>query len=139
MPRARLSRISREEREEIIGELFEAITSLKTKKDTVEFLVGLLSPSEILMLARRIQVAHMLLEDEKYRTICDSIDVGSSTIAGVSRWLESSESDVFKERSESLGNKRGRGNKRKRYYRGILDPYRQLNVLQDFLDGISKQ
>lgn len=138
MPRARLSRVSREEREEIIGGLFEAITSLKTKKDTIEFLVGLLSPSEILMLARRVQIAKMLLDDKKYKTIRDSIDVGEATIAGVSRWLEAGESSVFKEKSRALNQKR-KSSSTKKYYRGILDPYRQLQVLQNFLDGIAKQ
>lgn len=141
MPRARLSKISRGEREEIIGGLFEAITNLKTKKDTIEFLVGLLSPSEILMLARRIQIANMLLEEKKYKFIGESIDVGTSTIASVSRWLESAESNTFKKQVQISedGGKSRRKKKSKSYYHGILNPYRQLQVMRDFLDGISGQ
>ena len=61
--------INPRERFRIIGEFFEIIAGLRVKKEVVAFLVGLLTPSEALMLARRIQIAKMLLEEKNYENI----------------------------------------------------------------------
>ena len=60
---------------------------MKTKKEIVNFFLGLFSPSESLMLARRIQIAKLLLEGENYENIRKNLGVGNSTIQKTDLWL----------------------------------------------------
>lgn len=70
-----------------IDNLFEVISALKTKKEIVNFFLGLFSPSESLMLARRIQIAKLLLDGKKYEDIRKILGVGNSTIQKTDLWL----------------------------------------------------
>lgn len=47
----------------------------------------MLSESEAIMLARRIQVAKMLLEGKKYEEITKELHVGPDTVGRVQQWL----------------------------------------------------
>jgi uncharacterized protein YerC len=70
-----------------INDLFEVISELKTKKEIVDFFLGLFSPSESLMLARRIQISKMLLDGANYEEIRKALGVGNSTIQKTDQWL----------------------------------------------------
>jgi len=70
-----------------IDNLFEVISALKTKKEIVDFFLGLFSPSESLMLARRIQIAKLLLDGSNYEDIRSKLGVGNSTIQKTDLWL----------------------------------------------------
>ncbi|MDD5396626.1 MAG: Trp family transcriptional regulator [Candidatus Moranbacteria bacterium] len=70
-----------------IDNLFEVISALKTKKEIVDFFLGLFSSSESLMLARRIQIAKLLLNGENYENIRKKLGVGNSTIQKTDLWL----------------------------------------------------
>ncbi len=70
-----------------IDNLFEVISALKTKQEIVNFFLGLFSPSESLMLARRIQIAKLLLEGGNYEDIRKALGVGNSTIQKTDLWL----------------------------------------------------
>ena len=70
-----------------IDNLFEVISALKTKKEIVDFFLGLFSPSESLMLARRIQIAKLLLDGANYEDIRKTLGVGNSTIQKTDLWL----------------------------------------------------
>lgn len=48
--------------------------------------MGLFSPSEIVMLARRIQIAKKLLAKESYRTIHEEMHVGEGTITSLDKY-----------------------------------------------------
>ncbi|NTW45250.1 MAG: hypothetical protein HGB14_12685 [Anaerolineaceae bacterium] len=48
---------------------FEVVSKLKTKQEIVDFFLGLLTQSESLMMARRIQIARMLLQEKSYEEI----------------------------------------------------------------------
>ncbi len=134
MSRKQISDISDDERRKIIGDFFDIVTNLKTKKETIGFMIGLLSPSEILMLARRIQIAQMLLEGKNYREICDEISVSQSTVASVARWIYDENNELFKKQIYSHQCKIGK-NKTKEYYDSILSPYEQLNALRDMINS----
>ena len=75
------------ERKRIVGELLEVISSLKNREEMFEFLFRLLTPSEVIMLARRMQIAKMLLENKKYDDICKKMHVSHRTIADIEGWL----------------------------------------------------
>lgn len=70
-----------------INDLFEVISELKTKKEIVDFFLGLFSPSESLMLARRIQISKKLLDGANYEDIRKALGVGNSTIQKTDHWL----------------------------------------------------
>jgi TrpR-related protein YerC/YecD len=83
----RYSKISNKEMEELLKEFCEVISVLKTPKEIMNFITDLLTREEIIMLAKRIKVAKLLLDGKNYREIESSLKVGHSTVARVSQWL----------------------------------------------------
>lgn len=79
--------VPKEERLEMIGEFFDVVVGLKTKKEVIDFFVGMMTPSEALMFARRMQIAKYLLKDCSYDYITDSLGVGKGTVSQVDKWL----------------------------------------------------
>jgi len=67
--------------------LFEAAKTAQNTKQLKKFLEGLLTPSEQIMLGRRIWISRMILENKRYDEIYERLHVGSGTIAGVELWL----------------------------------------------------
>ncbi|MFA6974038.1 MAG: YerC/YecD family TrpR-related protein [Parcubacteria group bacterium] len=91
MGKVKVYSISRSEKRRIFDELFEVISNLKNKTEAVDFLFGLLTPSEVLMTARRIQIAKMLLGDYGYDDIQRKLKVSHTTINKVEHWLKENE------------------------------------------------
>jgi TrpR-related protein YerC/YecD len=89
MAKVKSHEINSKERYKIIGNFFDIIANLKSKKEVVDFFVGLLTPSESLMVARRIQIAQLLIEGEGYETIKNKLKVSFQTITKTERWLHS--------------------------------------------------
>jgi uncharacterized protein YerC len=67
--------------------LFEAAKTAQNSKELEKFLSGLLTPSEQIMLGRRIWISRMILENKRYDEIGARLHVGSGTIAYVECWL----------------------------------------------------
>ncbi len=67
--------------------LWTSIAQLETRDEVKNFFKDLLSESEAVMLARRIEIAKRLLEGELYGQISSEMKVGSDTIAKVQNWL----------------------------------------------------
>lgn len=67
--------------------LWTSIAQLETREEVKQFFKDLLSESEAIMLARRIEVAKRLLEGESYGRINSELKVGADTIAKVQNWL----------------------------------------------------
>lgn len=93
MAKVKSHEINSKERYKIIGNFFDIIANLKSKKEVVDFFVGLLTPSENLMVARRIQIAQLLIEGEGYETIKNKLKVSFQTITKTERWLHSEDED----------------------------------------------
>lgn len=89
MGKIRAHEIDSKEKYKITGDFFEIILNLKLRKEIVDFFVGLLTPSEVVMLARRIQIARKLLEEKSYFEIKNELKVGSDTIFRTDKWLNS--------------------------------------------------
>jgi len=70
--------------ERIFEILFESILKIKNKKEAEDFLGEFLSPTEKIMLAKRISIAVLLAKDYDYRAIIKTLHVSFPTIAGVS-------------------------------------------------------
>jgi len=82
-------RISSEERRELLDEFWTMIALLESRDEVKNFFKDLLSETEALMLARRIQIAKYLLGGYGYDTICMKLRTSPLTVASVHRWLQS--------------------------------------------------
>ncbi len=96
------AKLSIGERDKVIDPLVEALSRLRKKDQMKEFLSRLLTPSEIVMLGRRLQVAERLVEGKSYQTIREEVGVGFSTIQSVDSWLEDAVRDYHQIRHEQL-------------------------------------
>ena len=68
--------------------LYTAASAVQGRDAIKLFLRDLLTPSERVMLGRRIWIARLLLSGEKHIAIAQKLHVGLSTIWRVERWLD---------------------------------------------------
>lgn len=136
MGKVQTKNIDKNERYKIIGDFYEIVTNLRTKNEVIGFFMGLLTPSEALMFARRIQIAKMLLDDKSYDEIRKELKVGLSTVASVSTWLYG-ENDAFRKKIEEHKNSKSKigksGDNYKKNYGSLLNKYPQHRILRDLL------
>lgn len=130
MPKVKVYSVNPREKYRITSELFEVIANLRTKKEVIEFLIGLLTPSETLMVARRVQIAKMLLEGENdFEFIRKRMKVSNQTIVKVEHWLRGDEN------KNALIVKKIKEIKRSRRFSSgtgsLLDKYAQHRILRD--------
>ena len=88
MARKKLSKINPKERWRILDEFWTMIALLETKDEVKSFFKDLLSATESVMLARRIQIAKLLLAGMSYDAIQKRLGAAPNTIASVHRWLQ---------------------------------------------------
>lgn len=131
MPKVRPHSIAKEDKFKIIGNLFEVISNLKSKKESIDFFIGLLSPSEALMLARRMQIAQMLLRGENYELIRKALRVSNQTITKTDQWLHSGDEKNDRWLAECIT----KTNKQRLRGEGIgmLDKYAHHRFLKELL------
>jgi len=87
MAKVTLSSVDNKDRYELLDELYDMISVLENREEVKNFFRDLLTPSESLMLARRIAVAKMLLAGATYEEIRNKLKVGHDNIKSVYRWL----------------------------------------------------
>lgn len=130
MPKVKIYNVDKNERYRIIGELFELVVNLKTKKEVVDFLIGLFTQSETLMVARRIQIAKMLADQKSYEVIRKRLKVSYQTIATVEHWLQREEKrDFIIKKLKELD----KGAKGKKYSGRLLDKYAYHRILKELI------
>ncbi|MCD6149777.1 hypothetical protein J7J13_03275 [bacterium] len=76
-----------EEKKRTVLVMFEIIGRLRTKKEIVDFLLGLLTTSEALMVARRIEIAVLILKKKSFSEIKQNLKVGNNAIQQVEKWF----------------------------------------------------
>jgi TrpR-related protein YerC/YecD len=86
----RFPKLDKRTTEEIIIDFCEAISATKNSKEAAQLLTDLLGRQELEMLARRLKIAQLLLDDFKYGDIQKLLKVSSTTIARVQTWLQQS-------------------------------------------------
>jgi len=134
MAKVKFYDVDKRERIRIIGELYEVIAELKSKDEVFRFLFGLFTPSEVLMIARRIQVAKMLMEEIPYEAISKRLKVSHQTTRKVEYWLKSDEDRQklinlkFNQIKKRSAQSRGR-----RLYESPLDRYPGHRFLKELL------
>lgn len=84
------SKLPPEETELMIMGLCFAMASTKKPEEAAKILTDLLGKQELEMIAKRLKVAELILEDYNYEQIKELLKVGNSTIARVHAWLDES-------------------------------------------------
>jgi uncharacterized protein YerC len=82
-----ISQLSSKEKMETLDILYTAAGTVKGRDATKAFLRELLTPSERIMLGRRIWIARLLLEGHSQAEIGEKLQVGPNTIWRVEKWL----------------------------------------------------
>lgn len=72
---------------EPVDHLFEAILTLKSKKECYSFFEDLCTVNELLSLSQRFEVAAMLKEHKTYLEIAEKTGASTATISRVNRSL----------------------------------------------------
>ena len=67
------------------NDLFETITSIKTKEECEQFFMDLCTLRELDSMAQRINAARLLISGETYESIIKKTDISSATLSRVSR------------------------------------------------------
>lgn len=80
-------KLSKAAQEDLFIEFAKTISKLKNPVEAASFIRDLLSEQEVLMLARRLQIARLLESGLTYEQIEKTAKVGSNTIAKVHFWL----------------------------------------------------
>lgn len=97
MAKRKVQEVDQKERHVMLDEFFGMIAALKTPENAANFFEDLLTPSESLMLTRRIAIAKMLLEGWSCDDIRKKLRVGYNTINSVNKWLYSGFGGYLKE------------------------------------------
>lgn len=84
----RLRDLTKEETIATLDALYTAASAVHGRDSVKLFLRDLLTPSERIMLGRRIIIARMLIARVKYEDIGRRLQVSSKTIGRVHRWLK---------------------------------------------------
>ena len=84
---SRIPKLNKKERQDLLIALCEALTSIKKKEEAAQFLADLLSPQELEMLAKRLEIARLLINGDTYDVIRKKLKVSHNTIARVNAWL----------------------------------------------------
>lgn len=90
MPHVSRKPISEDLYKEITQELWWLLTSIKDEKEMRIFLGDLLTGTEKVMLAKRLALANLILRGRDWKEICDFLNLSSSTVNKMKRWLEGS-------------------------------------------------
>ena len=85
--KVKIGKLSDKEVVRTLDTLYTAASAIQGREAVKLFLRDLLTPSERIMLGRRLIIARKLLSGETYEEIEQSLGVGSDTISRVDKWL----------------------------------------------------
>lgn len=86
---SRVPKLSKQKVEELIVDLCEAMAVTSDKREAAELLTDLLGKQELEMIAKRLRIAELLLENYTYVKIKSELKVSFGTVARVQAWLQS--------------------------------------------------
>lgn len=88
MPVFHLNSLPKEKRIQMIGEFYDVIDSLENRNEIRFFFKSLLTPEEIAMFMRRIEIAVLLSANFTYADISNILNVSYGKISAVQRALQ---------------------------------------------------
>lgn len=80
--------LPREHEERLLVELCRALASLRGSQEAAQLLTDLLGPQELTMVAKRLQIARLLISGVSYEQICARVHTSAPTVARVNLWLQ---------------------------------------------------
>lgn len=86
----RKPKLSKAQTQDLIIDFCEAMAATKNGTESAQLLTDLLGKQELEMLARRLKVAELLLDDNTYEQIEKALKISKTTIARVQTWLQNS-------------------------------------------------
>ena len=135
MGKVRPHTIDAKEKFQAVDSLFEVVAKLKTKQEIVDFFLGLLTQSESLMMARRVQIARLLLQDKSYNEIRTKLKVGTQTVHATYLWLhKGDEKYTAWLKSKVLEGKSKNKTKTSQTYESLLDKYPYHRFIKNLFD-----
>lgn len=108
--------LSKEIENRIFEIFWQSLAYCSTKETVASFLEDLLTPTEKIMLAKRVSIAFLLLKGYDYKSINDTLKVSDPTIWTVNLWLKT----------------RGKG------YRMILEKIIKSEKMEKFWQDVEK-
>lgn len=87
---AKISKLSLQQQQTLLITFCKALVELKTPEEAAQFLKDLLSKQEAEMLAKRIEIARLLINGKTYGEIERILRVSHGTVSRVSQWLANS-------------------------------------------------
>lgn len=87
MPRVSKNPLSSEMRQEMTGAFFRTLVKISDDTFLRRFLDDLLSPTEKLMLSKRLMVAILLQRGYSYRAVCSALKMSKTTVHLIQREL----------------------------------------------------
>jgi len=114
MPQISKRPLSRIIYERIFKIFIEVIVDIKDKKESEDFLKDFLTPTERIMLAKRLTIAILLSKNYDYDTIHKVLHVSNTTISSVNNYIKFS----------------GEG------YRKVIDKFLKKEAIKDLLSSI---
>jgi len=116
MPQVSKHKVTKDIEKRMYEVFWNSIAGLKKSKEVEEFFSELLTPTEKIMLAKRLSIAILLLKGYEYRSISGLLKVSYATISRVSGWLRYS----------------GEG------YRKVVEKMLRREAWKEFLEGVEK-
>lgn len=96
MPRVSKKIIDKKRMDEFYTDFWDIVALLETREEAQDFFYDLLTHTERKMLAKRLQVAMMLIEGHDYQTIKENVGVANSTVAKMNNWLNTGATSLIK-------------------------------------------
>ncbi len=81
-------KLSRKERDQLLFEFFRGLGTMRGTEEAAKVFGDLVSRPELEMIAKRLKIATLLIEDKTYDEIRRHMKVSAPTIARVSAWLQ---------------------------------------------------
>jgi len=137
-----LNSLPKEKRIQMIGEFYDVINSLNGREEVRFFFKSLLTPEEIAMLMRRIEIAVLLSAKFKYEDIAEILNVSYSKISAVQRALQQDDNGYKIIIKRLIKNRKKRMRKKEKDASdtsplSTIKKYRSANrVLPDLLDAV---
>ena len=95
MPQVSKNKLEKELDKALRRNFYHSFVGLKTQKEAREFLSDLLTPTEKVMLAKRMGVAALLLSELKYRKVSGVLKVSYATVGKMQNKLRDRAEKIF--------------------------------------------
>lgn len=66
----------------------KALADISSQDEMESYIFDLLTPTERIMLAKRLAIAALLIKEVPYQVISDHLNVSTATVARVNLWLK---------------------------------------------------